>query len=299
MNKTRRVRKFHLSGRGTVSFHRPSLSAFPFTPVAAISALLPSVRSSQSEPALQSEPASLPHRAVLQLYNPWLYDVIAPGYDAFARRVASQARRAAIDGLAPEPTDAVLVAGCGTGLSLPGLTRQMEWQAPSQRPQPSIPTGQRMPRPNDDPGRAGWIEGVDVSPGMLRRAKRRRSSLPRAHRIGLRQADVRALPFPDASFDAVLSCYVLDHFAGRDLQAACRELVRVVRPGGRLALVHVAPAAGVSDGLWQSVVSAGLPVLGGSRPIRLAPLLTASGVDATSRRLIQCGLPSMIHVVIR
>lgn len=57
--------------------------------------------------------------------------------------------------------------------------------------------------------------------------------------LAFEQADAEALPYPDASFDVVLSC-VGGMFAPHHAQAA-RELTRVLRPGGRLALVNWTP----------------------------------------------------------
>jgi ubiquinone/menaquinone biosynthesis C-methylase UbiE len=54
------------------------------------------------------------------------------------------------------------------------------------------------------------------------------------------QGDVSALPWPDASFDAVLSGDVVEHLVPADAEAMLREAHRVLRPGGRL-IIHTAP----------------------------------------------------------
>lgn len=81
------------------------------------------------------------------------------------------------------------------------------------------------------------LVGIDVSPGMLEIARRRASTSGAA--VDLRVADAEALEFPDASFDTVVCtfslCAIPDH--GR----AISEMIRVLRPGGRLLLAdHVA-----------------------------------------------------------
>ena len=78
----------------------------------------------------------------------------------------------------------------------------------------------------------GWtVTGVDVSPAQL--------DLARARGIDVVQADAAALPFEDASFDAVVSMFThtdMDDFAG-----AAHEASRVLRPGGALAYLGVHP----------------------------------------------------------
>jgi len=79
--------------------------------------------------------------------------------------------------------------------------------------------------------RARRIIGVDVSPTVVAGAAGRQPELD------ARVADVRSLPFPNASIDAIVSTSTLDHFAAADdLVCALRELRRVLRPGGRLVL---------------------------------------------------------------
>lgn len=77
----------------------------------------------------------------------------------------------------------------------------------------------------------GWrVTLADLSPGMVREAERRLSG----YRPGLTfaTADAEALPFPDATFDAVFAHFMLYHVADRP--RAIREMARVLRAGGRL-----------------------------------------------------------------
>ena len=82
---------------------------------------------------------------------------------------------------------------------------------------------------------AGWsVVGVDVSPDQLRRARERAPA-----GVELVQADATALPFADASFDAV-ACALL-HTDVDDFDAVCREAFRVLKGGGRMAYVGIHP----------------------------------------------------------
>jgi SAM-dependent methyltransferase len=75
---------------------------------------------------------------------------------------------------------------------------------------------------------SGSVVGLDLNPGMLAVAARK------APQIEWRQSPAEALDFDDASFDAVVSQFGLMFF--QDQQRAIREIVRVLRPGGRFAI---------------------------------------------------------------
>jgi SAM-dependent methyltransferase len=74
----------------------------------------------------------------------------------------------------------------------------------------------------------GEVVGVELNPGMLAVARRK------APAVDWREAPAEALPLETGSFDAVLSQFGLMFFADRP--AAIREMWRVLRPGGRLAI---------------------------------------------------------------
>lgn len=79
--------------------------------------------------------------------------------------------------------------------------------------------------------RSERVLGIDLSAATAARARARH---PRVEAVC---ADVRDLPFRDASFDLVVSSSTLDHFAvHREIDASLAELGRVLRPGGRLVL---------------------------------------------------------------
>jgi SAM-dependent methyltransferase len=60
-----------------------------------------------------------------------------------------------------------------------------------------------------------------------------------AERVEARVADMRALPFPDESFDAAVSSFAIDHLRREDAAKALREAARVLRAGGQMLIMNV------------------------------------------------------------
>ena len=75
--------------------------------------------------------------------------------------------------------------------------------------------------------RGGHAVGTDLAPGMVELARRLHPT------VEFREADVEALPFPDAAFDAVVCNFGLGHFPRPEASVA--ECVRVLAPGGAVA----------------------------------------------------------------
>jgi len=82
-------------------------------------------------------------------------------------------------------------------------------------------------------GRAGYVTGLDISEDMLALARRRHSATTLDNATWV-HGSILSLPFDSASFDFVASVFVL-HLVDPNL--ALPELRRVLRPGGRLALL--------------------------------------------------------------
>lgn len=106
------------------------------------------------------------------------------------------------------PGERVLDVGCGSG----AVTRTL-----AQRVAPG-----------------GRAVGVDTSPALLKVARELAEEAGLGGVMELKEGDCRALPFPDASFDAVLAATTLAHVP--QAERALSEMVRVTRPGGRVAV---------------------------------------------------------------
>jgi ubiquinone/menaquinone biosynthesis C-methylase UbiE len=150
--------------------------------------------------------------------------------------------------------ESVLDAGCGTGLLL-------EQQALAV-------------------GAEGRAEGLDYSDDMLAQARHRCADLPQ---VGCHQGSVEALPFDDASFDA-LSCVQCLLYVD-DLQAALTEFHRVLRPGGRIAVLETDWTGAIlnshDQALTRRIFDAwDLACRNPNLPKRLRPLLNGLGFGA-------------------
>jgi ubiquinone/menaquinone biosynthesis C-methylase UbiE len=157
----------------------------------------------------------------------WLTNLMAGG--------AWQATRRQILDLAQlRSGETVLDVGCGTGTQ-------------------ALLARQRV-------GAAGRVVGIDPSAQMIARARRKaaRRGLTAHFEVGA----VERPPFPDRSFDVVLSTYMM-HVLPDDLKRqGLAEITRVLKPGGRLIVVDFKrpeehqerPARPVHTGPWQSAV---------------------------------------------
>src|SRR5215469_1600222 len=81
----------------------------------------------------------------------------------------------------------------------------------------------------------GVVAGVDLSPVMLQQASRRNAEAIREGRVRLQGGSATALPFEEASFDTALSANSLPFWP--DQEAGVREMWRVLKPGGVIAII--------------------------------------------------------------
>lgn len=134
-------------------------------------------------------------------WNRVRYTLYAPMYDRLTRYF-QHGRRRAIELLAPQPGERVLVVGCGTGLDLPLLPDGVE------------------------------VTLIDITPAMVRRTRERARELSRPAATAVMSAE--ALAFPPETFDCVLLHLILAVVP--DPVACAREASRVLKPGGRVSV---------------------------------------------------------------
>ncbi|MFF5525999.1 class I SAM-dependent methyltransferase [Streptomyces misionensis] len=152
---------------------------------------------------------------------------------------------AAVAELGLRAGDRVLDAGCGTGRALPPLRAAV--------------------------GPTGVVLGADLTPAMLTEAAR--AGRDRAGLLLL--ADVTALPLRSRSLDAVFAAGLIAHLPRPEENL--RELARVVRPGGALALFHPIGRAALAARPGRRLTRDDLRA-----ETNLRPLLAGSGWRMTS-----------------
>jgi demethylmenaquinone methyltransferase / 2-methoxy-6-polyprenyl-1,4-benzoquinol methylase len=104
------------------------------------------------------------------------------------------------------------------------------------------------------------VVGIDQSPEMLAAGRERVERAGLSGRIELREGRAEALPFADGEFDSLTFTYLLRYVD--DVPATLRELARVVRPGGTVAMLEFGLPRGLWRPLWELYVRVGLPAAG-------------------------------------
>lgn len=145
----------------------------------------------------------------LILSGGWRYDLTEWLIDPFVFRGQLRAlRRRTLDLARLQPGDVVLDVGCGTGTL-------------------ALDVAQRV-------GSAGHVAGIDPSAQQIShaRAKAARRRLP----IEFQNGVIEQLPFPEQTFDVVLSTLMMHHLPAPLKRQGLAEIARVLKPGGRLII---------------------------------------------------------------
>jgi ubiquinone/menaquinone biosynthesis C-methylase UbiE len=208
------------------------------------------------------------HEAERRPADPWNETTITaaeePGIRELARLLElrgqgedqTSIRSAYLDLLQIAPGENVLDVGCGTGVATRAVATRV--------------------------GPNGHVLGLDPSPTMLAVAREIAEREGLLGPIHFQIGDARALPVDDASFDVVLAITVLSHTT--DAERAIPELLRAVRPGGRVAIFDIDPESWViahpERALTRRIAAAATDVItDGWLARRLPGLLEAAGLE--------------------
>lgn len=198
-----------------------------------------------------------------------IYQKIAPSYDLWARLTESRARDRCLELAAIQNGEDVLEVAVGTGLAF-----------------------ERILAANP----SGRIEGIDLTEAMLIRAERKAAKSGSSN-YRLRVGDAYDLDFSDNSFDVLINNYMFDLLPQRDFLAVLGEFKRVLRPGGRLAMVNMTSAERWYNGIWERIYRLNPALLGGCRGVSLLPELDTCGFRQIRREYMsQLTFPSEILV---
>jgi ubiquinone/menaquinone biosynthesis C-methylase UbiE len=154
--------------------------------------------------------ASVKETKGLVLKGGWRYDLMEWFHDIFSFRGQMRELRQRTATLARmQPGEQVLDVGCGTGT----LAMEVKFRV----------------------GSAGRVVGVDPGTQQIARARAKaaRRHVPIEFQIGV----IEQLPFPDQTFDVVLSTLMMHHLPAPLKRQGLTEIARVLKPGGRLVIV--------------------------------------------------------------
>lgn len=191
-----------------------------------------------------------------------LYSFYSPFYDFTFGALLIPGRRKAMSLLQRKPNQRVLEVGIG-----PGSTLSLY--------------------PHDTN-----IVGIDISPKMIERAKAKAARLRNGREISLHVMDASRLEFPDNSFDAVISSYVITVVP--DPLRVCREIRRVCKPGGQILVVNHSRSSNGLRGKLEDIFSPLCVRMGFVTDLDVIEVIRRAGIAVEN----VLGVPMSVHKVI-
>jgi ubiquinone/menaquinone biosynthesis C-methylase UbiE len=188
-----------------------------------------------------------------------LYNSLSGLYDIWGTLAESRARKRAIELADIKDGQKVLEVAVGTGLAFYEIVKR---------------------------NRNGQNLGVDISPGMLNKAKKRLSKLTGVN-YQLELGSAFHLPAADGQFDLLVNNYMFDLIPFGEMDGILAEFKRVLKKEGKLIVVNMTKGERFGSGLYDFIFRLSPKSIGGCRGIRLSERLMDHGFQVETREYHQ------------
>jgi ubiquinone/menaquinone biosynthesis C-methylase UbiE len=201
-----------------------------------------------------------------------VYNKMAGIYDIWALLTETRARDRAIELAGIEDGQAILEVAVGTGLGFYEMVKR---------------------NPN------GTNYGIDLTPKMLAKAKRRMERSPFSNYL-LQPGNAFNLDFDDNSIDLLMNNYMFDLIPYPEMDSIIQEFRRVLKPNGKLLLVNMTRAETPGSRIYEMIYKVSPKTMGGCRGIQLQSRLEDNGFNVQTREYYQQMLfPSEVLMAIK
>jgi len=188
-----------------------------------------------------------------------VYDKIAPIYDIWGKLTESHARNRAIELAEIKDGQSILEVAVGTGLAFYQIVK-------------------RNPNGNN--------RGIDLSEGMLAKAKKRLSKISKAH-YSLDLGTAFELEIKNESTDILINNYMFDLIQFGDMDKILEEFKRVLKKDGKLILVNMTEGERFGSKIYDFVYNISPKTMGGCRGVKLSKRLQEHGFKIEKREYYQ------------
>jgi ubiquinone/menaquinone biosynthesis C-methylase UbiE len=188
-----------------------------------------------------------------------VYDKIAPIYDIWGKLTESRARNRAIELAEIKNGQNILEVAVGTGLAFYEIVKR---------------------NPN------GTNLGIDLSPGMLGKAKKRLNKLSEVN-YSLNEGTAFNLNVEDESVDTLVNNYMFDLIPFEDMNKILVEFKRVLKKNGKLILVNMTEGERFGSKLYDFIYNISPKTMGGCRGVKLTESLQQQGFKIKVREYYQ------------
>jgi ubiquinone/menaquinone biosynthesis C-methylase UbiE len=201
-----------------------------------------------------------------------LYDKIAGVYNVWGYLTESHARKRALELAQIVNGQSIVEVACGTGLAFYEIAKR-----------------------NPD----GKNTGIDISNGMLQKARKRLATLSSSN-YSLLNGTAFHLPFENETIDTLVNNYMFDLMPFEEMNGLIQEFKRVLKNNGKLVLVNMTKGESFVSNVYDAVYRLSPKTMAGCRGVQLSDPLNNNGFQIVTREYFQQMLfPSEVILAIK